>query len=247
MDSERRHELETNDLREFLDNFKDFWEKHGNKILLVLIVGLGGFAAYNYYNQWKDGKAEEAYNQLAAATTVDALLAVADEHSLVHDEAMRRAGDLALGSARNSLIQAEASSAKESLKDASSAYEALAKRGETVEYQLVGYEGLAKVAIMSGEWDKAKTNYEKLIELAGEAHPAQAGRAEAGLEQLELIRYPVAFAPDDDLSFNPDEESEDDDGSAEDDDGSNKPVDPVESFLPDPLIEGFDQLNPAGD
>ena len=30
MDSKKRHELETNDLREFLDNFKDFWDRNGN-------------------------------------------------------------------------------------------------------------------------------------------------------------------------------------------------------------------------
>lgn len=205
MDSERRNELETNDLREFLDNFKDFWEKHGNKILIFLIVVLGGFAGYNYYNDYQTGEAEDAYNQLAEATTPKALIGLAGEYDMVHDEAMRRAGDLSLSEARVALIADETKKAEKALKQAGSAYTAIAERGKTVEYQLVGHEGLAKVAVMNNDWSKAKSQYNKVIELAGETHPIQAALAKVSIDQLDLYKNPIAFGPEDDGLFNPDD------------------------------------------
>ena len=195
MDSERKHELQTNDLREFLDNFKDFWDKNGNFLLIFLIVVLGGWLGYAKYNQWKVGQMDKAYAELDGADSPDALRAVAGEHSRVHDEAMRRSADAALGQARSALIADDADEAKAALKKAGSAYTALADRGATTEYQLIGNEGLAKVAIMREEWDKAATHYNKIIELAGETFLAQADRAKRALDRMDLLKDPIAFAP----------------------------------------------------
>ncbi|MFK7790863.1 MAG: tetratricopeptide repeat protein [Phycisphaeraceae bacterium] len=192
MDSERRHELETNDLREFLDNFKDFWDKHGNRLLISLIVVLGAWLGYAKYNEWQADKAEAAFTQLNEADSADAFRALAGERSEVHDEAMRRGGDTALGDARTALISGE--DADKPLTQAGSAYDALAKRGTTTEYQLVGQEGLAKVALMREEWDKAKKHYEQVIELAGDAFVTQADRAQRALDRIDLLKSPVAFA-----------------------------------------------------
>ena len=195
MDSERRHELETNDLREFFDNFKDFWDKHGNRLLITLIVVLGAWLGYNKYNQWQRDKAEAAYAELNNADSADAFRTVAGDHSKVHDEAMRRGADTALGDARTALIAGEDEPAEAALKKAGAAYTALAERGATTEYQLVGQEGLAKVALMREEWDKAASHYEKVIELAGETFVNQADRAQRALDRLDLLKSPVAFSP----------------------------------------------------
>ena len=195
MDSERKHELQTNDLKEFLENFKDFWDKYGNRLLLILIVGLGSWLAYTRYNQWKDGKAETAYNELNSADSSDAFRDIAGEHASVHDEAMRRSADAALGEARRALIAGDKEAGDTGLKKAGSAYAALIERGLTVEYQLVGEEGMAKVAVMREEWDKAASHYKKVIALAGETFLAQADRAQRSLERLELLKNPIAFAP----------------------------------------------------
>ncbi|MGB1126324.1 MAG: tetratricopeptide repeat protein [Phycisphaeraceae bacterium] len=195
MDSERRHELETNDLREFLDNFKDFWDKHGNRLLITLIVVLGGWLAYAKYNQWQADKAEAAYTELNAADSTDAFRALAAERGQVHDEAMRRGGDTALGDARSALIEGDAEGADKVLKKADSAYTALVNKAATTEYKLVGHEGLAKVALMRKEWDKASKHYELLIELAGETFAIQADRAKRALDRVDLLKNPVAFAP----------------------------------------------------
>lgn len=194
MDSERRHELETNDLREFLDNFKDFWDKHGNRLLIGLILVLGGWLGYAKYNQWKADKAEAAFTELNNADSAQAFRTLAAERTEVHDEAMRRGGDTALGDARSALITGDSDAADKALTQAGSAYDALVKRGKTTEYQLVGQEGLAKVALMREEWDKAAKHYEQVIELAGESFLTQADRAKRALDRIDLLKNPIAFA-----------------------------------------------------
>jgi len=195
MDSERRHELETNDLREFFDNFKDFWDKYGNQLLIGLIVILGGWLGYAKYNQWQAEKAEAAYTELNDADSADAFRSLAAERSRVHDEAMRRGGDTALGEARAAQIEGEKDDAAKALKKAESAYSALVSKGATTEYQLAGHEGLAKVALMSEDWDKAAKHYEQVIELAGESFVIQADRAQRALDRIDLLKTPVAFSP----------------------------------------------------
>lgn len=194
MDSERRHELETNDLREFLDNFKDFWDKHGNRILITLIVVLGAWLAYDRYNKWQDSKAQAAYTELNGASSADALRVLAGERSEVHDEAMRRGGDAALGEARSALVTGDDETAESALVAAGSAYDALVKQGATTEYQLVGQEGLAKVALMREEWDKAAKHYGQVIELAGESFVVQADRAQRAMDRIDQLKNPIAFS-----------------------------------------------------
>lgn len=252
MDSERRHDLETNELREFLDNFKDFMEKHGTKLWLVLVLGLGGFAAYRWYNTWQADQADKASAQLANATSPQTLLAAANDYETIKDEAMRRVGDLSLADARKAQIDGDQAKAKKSLDAAGSAYAAIAERGATVEYQLAGYEGLAKSSVMAEQWDKAQAHYQKMLDLAGEAHPAQAWRAKTGLDSLALLKDPVAFAPEDDLSFDPDELL----NNPETPDGTTPPDKPIDPLLPidpihpvtppaDPLESIIDPLNPG--
>lgn len=195
MDSNRRHELETNDLKDFFDNFKDFWEKHGNKLLIVLIVALLAYAGPRYYDNWQKGKANDAAEAINSATTPEALLAVADEHPMVRDEATRRAADLFFATARDAKIQDDADTAEKALKDAASAYTAIAQRGESPVYQITGYKGLAKVAQEQGDVEQATAHYEKVIELAGDTYTLFAARAEQAIENLPAVTNPVAFSP----------------------------------------------------
>ena len=221
MDSERKHELQTNDLKEFLDNFKDFWDKHGNKLLLILIIGLGSYAGYNYYNTWKTGKLEDAQIALEETTAPDMLVQnVADEHDRARDEAMRRAGDLYLAQARSATVKDNDKDLKSALDKAGAAYTALSTEAKSTEYQLSGYEGLAYVAIEAKAWDKAKEHFKKMQELAGDSFPAQAARAKAGPQIIDLVKNQTAFAPEDDLSFNPDDEPDPTDSDKPKDDST---------------------------
>jgi hypothetical protein len=243
MDSERKHELETNDLKEFLDNFKDFWEKHGNKLLLFLIVVLGGYAGYNYYNQWKTGQVEEAQQALeGGATSPQALLAVAEEHDGAHDEAMRRAGDMYLAEARAADVKGDSKDAKKALDKARSAYTALTSRGKSDAYKIAGHEGLAMVEIEAENWKEAQAQFKKMEELAGDRYLPQAARAKAGPDMIDLIRNPIAFAEEDDLSFDPDAIP---DGPAPDADGEATDGDSIVPDIIDPA--DFDSTIPPVD
>ena len=203
MDSKRRHDLETNDLKDFFDNFKDFWDKHGNKVLIVLIVALLAYAGPKYYANWQKGKANDASVALENATSADALLAIAEEHTLVSDEARRRAADLLFGEAREAKIAGEMDAAEKAWSRAKSAYTNIAQQGQTVAYQLVGYEGLAKIALEQGEFDESKKHYEKVIELAGETYMMYAARAKKQIELLPALSSPVAFSPPKPVGIDP--------------------------------------------
>jgi predicted negative regulator of RcsB-dependent stress response len=56
--------------QEQIANFKAFWNRFGNLISWVLIIALGGYAGYNFWNSHQRGQAAEAsglYDQLVAA------------------------------------------------------------------------------------------------------------------------------------------------------------------------------------
>ena len=46
--------------QEQLDQLKHFWKQYGNPISLLLIVVLGGFAAWNGYQWWSQRQASQA-------------------------------------------------------------------------------------------------------------------------------------------------------------------------------------------
>lgn len=46
--------------QEQIANFKAFWNRFGNLILWVLIIALGGYAAWNFWNSHQRGQAAEA-------------------------------------------------------------------------------------------------------------------------------------------------------------------------------------------
>ena len=68
---------------------------------------------------------------------------------------MRRAADLYFGQARDVKIVDDTEATDKALKSAQSAYGAIAQDGQTVIYQIIGYEGLAKVAQEMGEFEQA--------------------------------------------------------------------------------------------
>ena len=58
--------------QEQIATFKAFWAKYGNLITWVLIIALGSFAAYNYWNthtRKQSGEASALYDELTDAVT----------------------------------------------------------------------------------------------------------------------------------------------------------------------------------
>ena len=46
--------------QEQLDQIKHFWKQYGNAITWLVIVVLGGFASWNFYNYWQRSQAQQA-------------------------------------------------------------------------------------------------------------------------------------------------------------------------------------------
>jgi hypothetical protein len=80
MKSERRHELKTNTLSQGLEGLPDYWREYGNKILLVVIVGLIVFMAVRY---WKDKKVRDVQQQNAALDTLRVNMTELDQLQLM--------------------------------------------------------------------------------------------------------------------------------------------------------------------
>jgi hypothetical protein len=80
MDSQHRHQLQQNDLKQFTLHAKPWLEQHGVKLVAaiagVLIVLIGASVWFNARSESKS----EAWTQLSAAQTVDQFGKVADEY-----------------------------------------------------------------------------------------------------------------------------------------------------------------------
>lgn len=46
--------------QEQLDQLKQFWKQYGNLITWLLVLVMGGYAAYMYYQHWQDGRSTAA-------------------------------------------------------------------------------------------------------------------------------------------------------------------------------------------
>lgn len=196
MDSKQRHELETNELREFFDNFKDFWDRHGNNILIVFIVVVGGYALYNLYNNWQSGKQEDAAMALIETNDPAVLLTVAQDHAPIFNEAMKRAGDQFHARARQHLIAGDTDEAKKDLENAANSYQSLADKTNSDLYKINAYLGLARVSESQEQWDKAEGFYKQARDLAGETYAFLGNLAKQGLDTLPSLRHPHPFGQD---------------------------------------------------
>lgn len=196
MDSKQRHELETNDLRDFLDNFKDFWDRNGNNILIVFIVVVGGYALYNLYNNWQAGKSQDAAMALIETSDPAVLLTVAQDHELVFNEATKRAGDQFHARARQHLFAGDKDKANSDLEKAANAYQDLADKTDSDLYRANAYLGLARVAESQGQWDQAEGFYKQAKEAAAEQYAYLGHLADQGLETLPSLRHPHPFGED---------------------------------------------------
>ncbi|XAM00251.1 tetratricopeptide repeat protein [Phycisphaeraceae bacterium D3-23] len=252
MDSKKRHELETNDLREFLDNFKDFWDKNGNTILIALIIVVGGLAAMRWYKNKQVATVNDAAHALETATNGEFLLSVAADHPSVRHIALLRAGDSFLEEARLARVAGEDDDAEEHLENAANAYASVVGEEKSpAEFRISAYLGSATVAEELGDWDKAKAAYTQASELAGDRFIRLATLAKAGLDRLDSLGVAVPFGPEEVAApqtppgqpFNPDDFNLDD----IDDDGVPDRIQRPEQDPADPLFPGGDPLNPSPD
>lgn len=120
MDSEHRHELKENDLQQFLANFGEFWNKHGNTLLITLTVVLVIVFGIRIYRSSVSTAHDAAWFDLANANSPASLKQVALDHSNPTVQAMAylHAGDMLLEEAlRDSAVTPAPESAEDGIAD----------------------------------------------------------------------------------------------------------------------------------
>ncbi len=214
MDAQHRHELKENDLAEFLGNFGQWWTKHGNKLLIALLLGLGIFTAIRWSDTRTRNQKESAWRDLSQTTSPDGYRSVALSYQdpAVRGLAYLRGADLLLANASVGL--SEPSNGNQADPTAPSTTD----HGQSTQQQLQGamlmyqevlnddrvhralklnaHLGLAAVAEGQGQWDKARQRYKLTIDQAGSDYPVITERVQARLTMLDRIAKPIVFGPE---------------------------------------------------
>jgi predicted negative regulator of RcsB-dependent stress response len=209
MDKKHRHELEENDLLDFMANFKDWWAKHGNKLLLVVLVVLVGLLGYKLIHQRTVEARDIAERDFSQATSPEALRNLAQNSSDANYQAKAylRGGDLLLERSRQSggATPGDAKAApaltpeqrQENLRNAEAMYKPVLDLDKAhASYKLNARLGLAAVAEDRQQWDVARQQLETVRKDAGEAFPVLAAQAVARQGLLARLQAPVVFAPE---------------------------------------------------
>lgn len=138
--------------QEQLDSIKDWWKKYGNLITWVLIIALGGYAAWNGWKTWQRNQAAQAgvlYEELqkaaAAKDNAKVTRAAADLQDKFSRTAYAQMG--ALAAARTAFEANDLKAAKAQLEWA-------AKQGKDEEYRAVAKIRLAGILLDEKAYDE---------------------------------------------------------------------------------------------
>jgi predicted negative regulator of RcsB-dependent stress response len=210
MDSEHRHELKENDLEQFLRNFKEWWGKHGNFLLVVILLAVLVFGGVRLYRGRLRDLHNQAWSDLANATSPEVYRQVVSEHDnpTVQALALLRAGDLQLQRATqppqtDSLGQTKPETTlspadrQAALEDATGLYQQVLQQDTAPPLiKLNARVGLASIAEARKQWDQARELWEAVKKDAGDTLPVIRAQAEGRLAMLDQLKSPVEFAPD---------------------------------------------------
>ena len=210
MDSQERHDLKTNDLQEFFDNFGSFWKAWGNSILTVAAVIVIIFAGAKLYGDWTTSAREASWTDLAGATSPQSADMVAAEHGnpVVKALAFLKAGDLYLGQAGKPAVAEQRAmpvdggedpvkvQEQQLLDNAQARYQTVLSLNVPKVYKLNAQLGLASVAEGREQWDEARTLYEQVITEAGDSFASLKKLAQVKSDMLPGLAKPIVFGLD---------------------------------------------------
>ncbi len=200
------------------EEFRDFLLKWGPRILIVVALVALAFSGRRFLNQKADERTDEAFVQLALATSAEAtspdtLLALADQYGdigAVSHVARLTAGEAYLGAVRRGVVigaQADPTGSfpDEELLDeelrssylgqAVQALQQVADADDAADVLRVrAFMGLAAAAEGRGELDAARGHYERAAELDRSAgFGAIAEVADARIASLDLLTSPLTL------------------------------------------------------
>jgi predicted negative regulator of RcsB-dependent stress response len=143
--------------QEQLASLKAFWNQYGNLLTWIVIIVLGTYAGYNYWNHYQRGQAVEAsglYDELQKS------LAAKDNAKV-----QRIATDVESKYARSAYAQMSALAAAKSAFDASDLKTAKAQLNWVIEHGSDEYQSIAKLRLSGVLLDEKA--YDEAIKLLG--------------------------------------------------------------------------------
>jgi len=200
MDSEHRHELQQNDLEEFLKNSRAAWDKYGTQVLLVILVAVGVLYLVPYLRGREARELEAAYATLAAANSPYSKQDAARQFEHLPGYAgiaLLQAADAslqqALGLANPGETPIEGEAKTNMLNEAAQWYQHVIRLNQSPLQVLNAHAGLACVYETLGQFDKAKAEYEAMKEAAGDQWPNFAALADLRITTMKGLDKPISF------------------------------------------------------
>lgn len=207
MDSEHRHELEQNDLLEFITHFREWWVKNGLKTLLMILAVTVGLFLYVMQKQKAKDAHDTGWGDYYSASSPESLRQVAKAHDIagIQIHSYLRAADLALAKARGEGQFIEMEGQTTTLSD-TEREELLASADQDYRHardhenahtavRLNAMLGMAAVAESRRDWDKARDLYQLVQHQGKDRYEVIVAEAKARESALDGAAVPVVFAP----------------------------------------------------
>ncbi len=184
------------ELSNFFDDLRKFWDNLGTPILLLIVIGSFGYLAWSLLTYNREVSRDEAWTDLAGSTSPASFEQVADDHGnpTVAQLAWLRAADLYLDEAAD----AEGEARAEKLDEAEALYQRVVDEAEHNEFKINGLEGLAIVAEGKRDMELARQRNQAVIDLAKEmpGFDTWSSRAAVRMSILPDLETPVRFVDD---------------------------------------------------
>ena len=213
METPPHHDVETNDLQEFRENFGQFWNRYGSPLLLAVLLVLVVIVGYRFWNSRQATQRNAAWADLSMTTSAEGYRALASEYDVgaVPALATLRGADLFLQQAVNPpdpqpttettpgeeqpAVAASQMSPEEALETAAAMYRELLEQDTQPIYRIHALMGLANVAETRREWDQARTYWEQALKLSEGQYSFITALVQRRLSLLPRIQEPVVYGP----------------------------------------------------
>ena len=198
MDPQHRHELQENDLEEFLKRLGELWTRYGTRTLIIIAVVVVAFVAVRWVRQKAVTQHENAWAELAGSTSPASFreVAITYDDKTVRTLALLRGADLLLKEQFRAAVDQAQAEQGTPLNEARQMYQRVIDEAPQVLYRLNARIGLARVAETNGKWEEAVMQYRLIIKEAGEGYEAISSLAERSLTLLDELPTQVYFAPE---------------------------------------------------
>jgi|GEM_PF-6501821 len=224
MDPQHHYEFDhRDDWQVFKEDFGAWWAKHGNRLLIIILLIVLAFTVYRLYTLRQQESHENAWADLANITSPDVARNTAETHeNPVRALLYLRGADLLIAKAAqpqndDPAEQADAAASEGSaeevnplssaaglaeektpqqmLDEAKQLYQLVADDGSIHEtIRLNAQLGLAAVAEANKEWDTATSIYENVASSASESYKVIHAQAKGRLAMVDRMRRPVRYA-----------------------------------------------------